>query len=67
MLVHQSRLHAWPRSTSDDPYFGPYKIRSVDGLCMEQRLELLAVGDKHIDAQLFGRLFRMVARVVKGQ
>ena len=21
----------WPRSTSDDPYFGPYKILSVDG------------------------------------
>ena len=31
MLVHHSRLSAWPRSTSDDPYFGPYKILSVDG------------------------------------
>ena len=31
MLVHHSRLLAWPRSTSDDPYFGPYKILSVDG------------------------------------
>ena len=31
MLVHHSRLPAWPRSTSDDPYFGPYKILSVDG------------------------------------
>ena len=31
MLVHQSRLHAWARSTSDDPYFGPYKILSVGG------------------------------------
>ena len=30
MLVHHSRLPAWPRSTSDDPYFGPYKILSVD-------------------------------------
>ena len=30
VLVHQSRLPAWPRSTSDDPYFGPYKILSVD-------------------------------------
>ena len=31
VLVHHSRLLAWPRSTSDDPYFGPYKICSVDG------------------------------------
>ena len=31
MLVHHSRLPAWPRSTSDDPYFGPYKSLSVDG------------------------------------
>ena len=31
VLVHHSGLPAWPRSTSDDPYFGPYKILSVDG------------------------------------
>ena len=31
VLVHHSRLPAWPRSTSDDPYFGPYNILSVDG------------------------------------
>ena len=31
VLVHHSRLPAWLRSTSDDPYFGPYKILSVDG------------------------------------
>ena len=31
VLVHHSRLPAWPRSTSDDPYLGPYKILSVDG------------------------------------
>ena len=31
VLMHHSRLPAWPRSTSDDPYFGPYKILSVDG------------------------------------
>ena len=31
VLVHHSRLPALPRSTSDDPYFGPYKILSVDG------------------------------------
>ena len=31
VLVHQGPLPAWPRSTSDDPYFGPYKILSVDG------------------------------------
>ena len=31
VLVHHSRLPAWPRSTSEDPYFEPYKILSVDG------------------------------------
>ena len=31
VLVHQSWLPAWPRSTSYDPYFRPYKILSVDG------------------------------------
>ena len=31
VLVHHSRLAAWPRSTSHDPYFGPYTIPSVDG------------------------------------
>ena len=31
VLVHHSRLPAWPRSNSDDPYFGPYKMLSVDG------------------------------------
>ena len=31
MLVHHSWLAAWPRSTSDDPYFGCYKILFVDG------------------------------------
>ena len=31
VLVHHSQLPAWPRSTSNDPYFGPYKILSVDG------------------------------------
>ena len=31
LLVHHTRPPAWPRSTSDDPYFEPYKILSVDG------------------------------------
>ena len=31
VLVHHSWLPAWPRSTSNYPYFGPYKILSVDG------------------------------------
>ena len=31
VLVHHSWLPARPRSTSDDLYFGPYKILSVDG------------------------------------
>ena len=30
VLVHHSRLPAWPPSTSDDPYFGPYKILPVN-------------------------------------
>ena len=30
VLVHHSRLPPSPRSTSDDPYFVPYKILSVD-------------------------------------
>ena len=37
VLVHHSRLPASPRSTSDDPYFGPYKILSVDGHCITVR------------------------------
>ena len=31
VLVHHSRLPVWPRSSSDEPYFGRYKILSVDG------------------------------------
>ena len=31
LLMHHSLLPAWPRSTNDGPYFGPYKILSVDG------------------------------------
>ena len=31
VLVHHSRLPAWPHSTSDDPYFELYTILSVDG------------------------------------
>ena len=31
VLVHHSRLPAWPRSTSNDPDVGPYKILSLDG------------------------------------
>ena len=31
VVVFHSRLPAWPRSTSNDPYFGPYKILTVDG------------------------------------
>ena len=37
VLVHHSPLPSWPRSTSDDPYFGPYKILSVDGHRMTVR------------------------------
>ena len=31
VMVHHTWLPAWPCSTSYDPYFGPYKILSVDG------------------------------------
>ena len=31
VLVQHGWLPAWPRSTSDDPYSGPYKILSVNG------------------------------------
>ena len=31
VLVHHTPLTAWPRSTSDDPYFGPYNNLSVVG------------------------------------
>ena len=31
VLVHHSRLYAWSRSTSDDPYFGTYKILTLYG------------------------------------
>ena len=31
VLVHHIWLPAWPRSSSNDPYFEPYKILSVDG------------------------------------
>ena len=37
MLVHHSWLPTWPCSGSDDPYFGPYKIPSVDGLHIRVR------------------------------
>ena len=36
-MVHYSRLPARPRSISDDPYFGSYKILSVDGHCITVR------------------------------
>ena len=31
VLLRHSRLPAWPHCTSDDPYFGSYKILTVDG------------------------------------
>ena len=37
VLVHHSWLPVWPRSTSGDPYFGPYRILSVDGHCITVR------------------------------
>ena len=37
VLVHYSWLPAWPRSSTDDPYFGSYKILSVDGHRITER------------------------------
>ena len=37
VLVHHRWLPAWPCSSSNDPYFGPYKILSVDGHRMTVR------------------------------
>ena len=31
VLVHRSRLLSWPRSCLQDPYFGPYRIITIDG------------------------------------
>ena len=57
MLVRHSRLPAWPLSTSDDPYFGPYKILSVDGhritvRCSPRLGETLVCAAQHLRALL---------------
>ena len=31
VLVHRSRLPSWPRNCLQDPYFGPYRIITIDG------------------------------------
>ena len=31
VLVHRLRLPTWPRNCLQDPYFGPYRIRKIDG------------------------------------
>ena len=31
VLVHHSRLPTWPRNCLQDPYFGPYRINTIDG------------------------------------
>ena len=53
VLVHHSWLPAWPRSTSDDPYLGPYKILSVDGhritvRCSPRLEETLVCAAQHL-------------------
>ena len=45
VLVHHSRLPAWPRSTSEDPYFGPYIILSVVGHRITVRCSARLWGD----------------------
>ena len=57
MLVHHSRLPAWPRSTSDDPHFGPYKILSVDGHHITVRCSLRLGGTLVCAAQHLKRYY----------
>ena len=57
VLVHHSRLPAWPRSTSDDPYFRPYKILSVDGHRITVRCSRPLGGTLVCDAQNLKRYY----------
>ena len=51
VLVHQNQLPAWPHSTSDDPYFGLYKILTVDGHRITVRCSSRLRGTLVCDAQ----------------
>ena len=57
VLVHHSGLPAWPRSSSDDPYFGPYKILSVDGHRIAVRCSLRLGGTLVCAAQQLKRYY----------
>ena len=57
MLVHHSQLPVWPRSTSDDPYFGPYKILSGDGHRITVRCSPQLRGTLVCAAQQFKRYY----------
>ena len=57
VLVHHSRLPAWPRSTTDDPYFGPYKILSGDGHCITVRCSPRLGGTRVCAAQQLQRYY----------
>ena len=57
MLVHHSRLPAWPRSTSDEPYFRPYKILSVDGHLITVRCSARLAGTLVCAAQHLKRYY----------
>ena len=48
VLVHHSRVPAWPRSTSDDPYFEPYKILSVDDHRITVRCSPVRAANPHL-------------------
>ena len=58
VLVHHSRLPARPRCTSDDPYFGPYKILSVDGHRITVRCFPPARGDPGVRCSASKALLR---------
>ena len=57
LLVHHSRPPAWPRSTSDDPYFGPYKILAVDGHRITVRCSLRLGGTVMCAAEQLKRYY----------
>ena len=57
VLVHHNRLPAWPRSTSDDPYFGSYKILSVDGHRITVRWSIRLGGTLGCAAQQLKRCY----------
>ena len=57
MLVHHSGLAAWPLSTNEDPYFGPYKILTPHGHRITMRCSLPIGGTLMSAAQQLKRYY----------